>query len=68
MHRRQFLYTSAMFVSGCANIVRMEPNHPENTLSIVDTHQHLWSLRQFRLPWLRPGGELTRDYTLADYE
>ena len=57
-----------MFVTGCNNIARTEPNHPERDLSIVDTHQHLWNLRQFRLPWLRPGGELTRDYTLADYE
>ena len=68
MNRRQFLYTSAMLVTGCGNIVRKEPNHPLNNLSIVDTHQHLWNLRQFRLPWLRPGGELTRDYTMADYE
>ncbi|MCP4609356.1 MAG: amidohydrolase family protein [Planctomycetes bacterium] len=68
MNRRQFIYTSAIFVSGCANIIRTEPNHPENNLSIVDTHQHLWNLRQFRLPWLRPGGELTRDYSLTDYE
>jgi L-fuconolactonase len=68
MNRRQFLYSSAMFVTGCGNIVRTEPNHSESNFSIVDTHQHLWNLRQFRLPWLRPGGELTRDYTLADYE
>jgi L-fuconolactonase len=68
MNRRQFLYASAMFVTGCGNIVRTEPNHPESNLSIVDTHQHLWNLRQFRLPWLQPGGELTRDFTMADYE
>jgi predicted TIM-barrel fold metal-dependent hydrolase len=68
MNRRQFLYNSVMFVAGCGNIVRTEPNHAESNLSIVDTHQHLWNLRQFRLPWLRPGGELTRDFTLADYE
>jgi predicted TIM-barrel fold metal-dependent hydrolase len=68
MNRRQFLYASAMFVTGCGDIVRTEPNHRENNLSIVDTHQHLWNLRQFRLPWLQPGGELTRDFTMADYE
>ena len=68
MNRRKFLFTSAMFVSGCTNIVRTEPNHPENNLSIVDTHQHLWNLSKLRLPWLKPGGELTRDYTLADYK
>jgi L-fuconolactonase len=34
----------------------------------VDTHQHLWDLQQFRLPWLKPGGELTRDFLQADYQ
>ena len=57
-----------MFVTGCNHIAQAKSNHPESNLSIIDTHQHLWSLRQFRLPWLRSGGELTRDYTLADYE
>jgi len=61
MDRRQFLSTSAMLVSGCANIFRTEPNLSEGNLSIVDTHQHLWNLRRFRLPWLQPGGELTRE-------
>jgi len=68
MNRRQFLYTSAMFMTCCDNIARTAQHSPESPLSIIDTHQHLWDLRQFRLPWLRPGGELTRDYTLADYE
>lgn len=68
MNRRQFLYTSAMFVTGCNNIARTESTYPENNLTIVDTHQHLWNLHRFRLPWLRSGGELTRDFTMVDYE
>ena len=68
MNRRQFLYSSAMFITGCGNIVRTESKQYDNNPSIVDTHQHLWNLHQFRLPWLQPGGELTRDYMLADYE
>jgi predicted TIM-barrel fold metal-dependent hydrolase len=68
MNRRQFLYASAMFVSGCGDVVRTGSNYTVSDFSIVDTHQHLWNLRQFRLPWLRSGGELTRDFTLADYE
>ncbi|MFC1633929.1 amidohydrolase family protein [Planctomycetota bacterium] len=67
MNRRQFLYTSAMFVTCCENMARTESNHPKREFSIIDTHQHLWNLSQFRLPWLRPGEELTRDYTMADY-
>ncbi|MEA3227373.1 MAG: amidohydrolase family protein [Planctomycetota bacterium] len=34
----------------------------------MDTHQHLWDLSKFRLPWLKPGGELTRSFTPADYK
>ncbi len=34
---------------------------------IVDTHQHLWDLKRFRLPWLAAGGPLTRSYLSDDY-
>jgi len=36
-------------------------------LPAVDTHQHLWDLARLRLPWLQPGGELTRSYGMKDY-
>jgi predicted TIM-barrel fold metal-dependent hydrolase len=37
-------------------------------LPIVDTHQHLWDLKRFRLPWLdRAGNVLNRTYTTDDY-
>ena len=68
MNRRQFLCASAMVAAGCDNIVRTKPDHLQSNLSIIDTHQHLWNLRQFQLPWLQAGGELTRDFTMADYE
>ena len=35
---------------------------------IIDTHQHLWDLSRFRLPWLDgAGAELKRDHLMADY-
>ncbi len=35
---------------------------------IVDTHQHLWDLGRFRLPWLdRAEGKLKRNYLPEDY-
>ena len=67
MNRRQFLFGSAMFITGCSDVVRTQPKQAVNNFSIIDTHQHLWNLSQFRLPWLKPGGELTRDFTLEDY-
>lgn len=34
---------------------------------IIDTHQHLWDLSKFRLPWLAGGGPLARDHLMSDY-
>ena len=37
-------------------------------LPIVDTHEHLWDLSRFRLPWLKPGEPLCRSYLPKDYQ
>ncbi|MGD9724153.1 MAG: amidohydrolase [Pirellulales bacterium] len=34
---------------------------------IVDTHQHLWDLQRFSLPWTKGDKVLGRDFLLADY-
>src|SRR5687767_15857548 len=34
---------------------------------IIDTHQHLWDLSRFDLPWLSGGGPLARSYLMEDY-
>jgi predicted TIM-barrel fold metal-dependent hydrolase len=36
-------------------------------LPVVDTHQHLWDLKRFRLPWTAGNPKMARDYTLRDY-
>src|SRR5687767_879852 len=37
-------------------------------IPIVDTHQHLWNLKQFKLPWLSAAPDvLKRSYGLQDY-
>ena len=36
-------------------------------IPIIDTHQHLWDLSLFRLPWLEGGGKLARSFVLEDY-
>ena len=37
------------------------------TSAIIDTHQHLWDLDRFRLPWLEGLDALDRNFTLDDY-
>ena len=37
------------------------------SIPIVDTHQHLWDLSKFRLPWLSGVPELNRSFLLGDY-
>ena len=68
MNRRQFLLGSAMLAIGCDEAICAEPKRPASVVPIVDTHQHLWNLQQFRLPWLKADGELTRDFTMVDYK
>jgi predicted TIM-barrel fold metal-dependent hydrolase len=36
-------------------------------LPVIDTHQHLWDLSKFELPWLTDYETLRRNYTLDDY-
>jgi predicted TIM-barrel fold metal-dependent hydrolase len=36
-------------------------------LPMIDTHQHLWDLSRFRLPWVKEGTKLARSYVLKDY-
>jgi L-fuconolactonase len=37
-------------------------------LPIIDTHQHLWDPRKFRLSWIKKGSLLDRSYLPADYQ
>ena len=36
-------------------------------LPIIDTHQHLWDLDRFELPWLAEAPSLNRNYVTSDY-
>lgn len=36
-------------------------------LPLIDTHQHLWDVNKFKLPWLPQEGVLARSYVMDDY-
>ncbi|HXX93657.1 MAG TPA: amidohydrolase family protein, partial [Planctomycetota bacterium] len=65
LNRREFLGTAAtVALAGCSNTGTSEASA---SIPIVDTHQHLWDLGRFRLPWLSERGPLARNHLPADY-
>lgn len=63
--RRQLLIGA---VGAAAAITRFAGAAERPDDPIIDTHQHLWDLRRFKLPWLANAGErLNRSYLMADY-
>src|SRR5262245_29885584 len=63
MNRREFLAASA-----AALAVAAEDKQPmSEPLPIIDTHQHLWDLTKFKLPWVQKGSHLDRNYVMSDY-
>jgi hypothetical protein len=68
--RRQFLVSTAGAALAAGSWIEEDSSAAaaaEEAIEIIDTHQHLWDLRRLRLPWLQPGGELTRSFLLSDY-
>ncbi len=44
-----------------------EPPASADRIPITDTHQHLWDLDRFRLPWIKKGSPLDRSFRMSDY-
>ena len=64
--RRRFLQqTAALTVA--AGLAAPSPADDRATMPIVDTHQHLWDLSRFKLPWLRTAPKLDRSFLMKDY-
>ncbi len=62
--RRQFLQQAAALsiAVGLPAIIAADEPMP-----IIDTHQHLWDLSRFRLPWLKGDAKLNRSFLMEDY-
>jgi predicted TIM-barrel fold metal-dependent hydrolase len=73
--RRDFFKLATAAVAGAATATLLEGAEPMDKLydgDIIDTHQHLWDLKQLRLPWVagltgKPKDVLGHDYLLSDY-
>lgn len=39
----------------------------EKAMQVIDTHQHLWDIEKFTLPWLPKDGPLAKSYGFAEY-
>jgi L-fuconolactonase len=65
MNRRRFLkrVSQAAVVAGLLSPLRCLGGL--SSIPIVDTHQHLWDLSKFKLPWLSP--PLDRSFITKDY-
>src|SRR4051812_6465305 len=62
MHRRTFLHsTLAGLAAGAAGAAEGK------AIPILDTHQHLWDVSKFRLPWLQKVPALAKSYLTSDY-
>src|SRR5260370_2286035 len=64
--RRRFLQrTAALTVA--AGLPAASRADEQVTMPIVDTHQHLWDLSRFKLPWLKGASRLDRSFLMKDY-
>lgn len=72
LDRRSFLATAAAAGGGLALHLAPGPDagatEAPGQLPIIDTHQHLWDLTRFSLPWLGKDGPLSRSFVSADYQ
>ena len=66
MDRRRFLGRAAGSIA-LASGLSTRANAAPSDLTIVDTHQHIWNLSQFKLAWITPGDPLAKDFLPSDY-
>jgi len=73
MNRRSFLKRASQLAVAVGSMSPLhaacgrskEDKSVQALIPIVDTHQHLWDLSKFKLPWLRP--PLDRSFVTKDY-
>jgi L-fuconolactonase len=73
LDRRQFVQQSAAAAASVAIAATVQEEAAAEepptaaALPIVDTHQHLWDLTKFKLPWVDSVPDLNRSFVTKDY-
>ena len=70
--RRDFLKGTANLLAagtllGALDSSQSAQGATADPLPIIDTHQHLWDLTKFHLPWMKSAPELNKSYLAKDY-
>jgi predicted TIM-barrel fold metal-dependent hydrolase len=66
--RREFITkTGSLALAALGSCMAIAAGREKNMLPVIDTHQHLWDLKKFRLPWVQPGTVLAKDHLMSDY-
>jgi predicted TIM-barrel fold metal-dependent hydrolase len=68
--RRRFLTrTATLLAAAAATRSEAQQNSKGNPamVPLIDTHQHLWDLTIFRLPWQKDNPRLARSFVMRDY-
>jgi L-fuconolactonase len=64
MNRRDFLAASAI---AALNLSSVQAKDEARMTPIIDTHQHLWDLKKFKLAWVKEGDPLAHSHTPVEY-
>ena len=67
MNRRHLLRRTAALTAAAGLPAPPRTDGP-TTMPIVDTHQHLWDLSRFKLPWLAGAPKFDRSFLMDDYK
>jgi len=63
--RRGFLQGT---IAGAAALATTDLAFGADEQSVIDTHVHVWDLKQFKLPWLKPDAPFAKNFLIGDYE
>src|SRR5438105_2222845 len=65
--RRDFLKVTTTLAAAGLAASGLAAKDKNNMMPVIDTHQHLWDLSKFRLPWTKNYPTLAKNFLMEDY-